>query len=110
MLCIKDTTVRSAHFIASGKHDPHFIVSGKESEGVSHLNMSDSLRPHQASLSMGLSRQEYWSGLPFPSPGDLLIQGWNQGLLHCRQTPCHLTTRKALASRGPRSHLEGEDT
>ena len=26
---------------------------------------------YQASLSMGLSRQEYWSRLPFPSPGDL---------------------------------------
>ena len=26
---------------------------------------------YQASLSMGFSRQEYWSGLPFPSPGDL---------------------------------------
>ena len=26
---------------------------------------------HQASPSMGFSRQEYWSGLPFPSPGDL---------------------------------------
>ena len=26
---------------------------------------------HQASLSMGFSRQEYWSGLPFPSPVDL---------------------------------------
>ena len=26
---------------------------------------------HQAFLSMGLSRQEYWSGLPGPSPGDL---------------------------------------
>ena len=26
---------------------------------------------HQATLSMGFSRQEYWSGLPFPSPGDL---------------------------------------
>ena len=26
---------------------------------------------HQASLSMGFSRQEYWSGLSFPSPGDL---------------------------------------
>ena len=26
---------------------------------------------HQAHLSMGFSRQEYWSGLPFPSPGDL---------------------------------------
>ena len=26
---------------------------------------------HQAPLSMGFSTQEYWSGLPFPSPGDL---------------------------------------
>ena len=26
---------------------------------------------HKAPLSMGFSRQEYWSGLPFPSPGDL---------------------------------------
>ena len=26
---------------------------------------------YQASLSMGFARQEYWSGLPFPSLGDL---------------------------------------
>ena len=26
---------------------------------------------HQTSLSMGLSRQEYWRGLPCPPPGDL---------------------------------------
>ena len=26
---------------------------------------------HQATLSMGFSRQEYWNGLPFPSPEDL---------------------------------------
>ena len=26
---------------------------------------------HQAPLSMGFPRQEYWSGLPSPSPGDL---------------------------------------
>jgi len=26
---------------------------------------------YQASPSMGFSRQEYWRGLPFPSPGDL---------------------------------------
>ena len=26
---------------------------------------------YQVPLSMGFSRQEYWSGLPFPSPGDL---------------------------------------
>ena len=34
----------------------------------------------QAPLSMGFSRQEYWSGLPIPSPGDLLDSGirWTQ--------------------------------
>ena len=26
---------------------------------------------HQAPQSMGFPRQEYWSGLPFPPPGDL---------------------------------------
>ena len=26
---------------------------------------------HQAPLSLGFFRQEHWSGLPFPSPGDL---------------------------------------
>ena len=30
---------------------------------------------HQAPPSMGFSRQEYWSGLPFPSAGDLLNLG-----------------------------------
>ena len=29
----------------------------------------------QAPLYMGFSRQEYWSGLPFPSPGDLSDTG-----------------------------------
>ena len=37
--------------------------------------MSDSAQPrtaaHQAPLSMGFSRQESWSGLPFPAPRDL---------------------------------------
>ena len=35
-------------------------------------------------MSMGFSRQEYWSGVPFSSPGDLPTQGLNLGLLHCR--------------------------
>ena len=34
---------------------------------------------YQASLSMGFSRQEYWSGLPFPSPGDLPDPGTEPG-------------------------------
>ena len=39
---------------------------------------------HQAPLSMGFCRQEYWSVLPFPSPGDLPYPGLNLHLLHCR--------------------------
>ena len=46
-----------------------------ESESVSHSIVRLFATPrtvaHQASLSMELSRQEYWSGLPFPTPGDL---------------------------------------
>ena len=34
---------------------------------------------HQAPLSMGFSRQEYWSGLPFPSPEDLPNTGIEPG-------------------------------
>ena len=41
---------------------------------------------HQAPLSMGFSRQEYWSGLPFPSPGNLPNPGIKLGLPHWRQT------------------------
>ena len=37
---------------------------------------------HQASLSMGFLRQEYWSGLPCPPPGDLLIPGTEPTSLH----------------------------
>ena len=33
----------------------------------------------QAPLSMGFSRQEYWSGFPFPSPGDLPDSGIEPG-------------------------------
>ena len=38
---------------------------------------------YQAPPSMGFSRQEYWSGLPFPSPGDLPdpgIEPWSPAL------------------------------
>ena len=37
---------------------------------------------HQAPLHLGFPRQEYWSGLPLPSPGDLSDQGLNPHLLH----------------------------
>ena len=43
------------------------------------------------SLSTGFSRQEYCSGLPFPSPRIFPTQGSNPGLLHCRQILYHLS-------------------
>ena len=56
------------------------LVSGvQQSESVSHSVVFDFVTPwtvaRQSPLSMGFSRQEYWSGLPFPSPGDLLHPG-----------------------------------
>ena len=40
---------------------------------LSHVRLFATSRTvaHQAPLSMRFSRQEHWSGLPFPSPGDL---------------------------------------
>ena len=47
------------------------------------LTLCDSMTvARQAPLSMGFSRQEYWSGLPCPPPEDIP----NPGLPHCRQT------------------------
>ena len=41
--------------------------------------------PLGSSVHGDFSRQEYWSGLPCFLPGDLPTQGFNPGLLHCRQ-------------------------
>ena len=51
-------------------------ISRLKNESISHSVMSclfvtPRTIAHQAPLSMGFSRQEYWSGLPFPPPGDL---------------------------------------
>ena len=48
---------------------------------------------HQAPLSIELSRQEYWSRLPFSTPGNLSNPGSNLCLLHCQADSlplCHL--------------------
>ena len=50
---------------------------------VSRLVMSDSVTPwtvaDQAALSMEFPRQDHWSGLPFPTPGDPLNPGIESG-------------------------------
>ena len=54
----------------------------------------------QAPLSMGFSRQEYWSGLPFLLQGIFLTQGLNPGLLHCRQIPYCLNHQESTKKEG----------
>ena len=52
---------------------------------------------HQVPLFMEFSRPEHWSGLPFPSPGDLPNQGLNPGLPHCGQILYCLSRRGSTA-------------
>ena len=62
---------------------------------LNHSVMPDSAMPwtvaQQAPLSMGFSRQEYWSRLPFLLQEIFLTQRSNPGLLHCRQILYHLS-------------------
>ena len=67
-----------------------------ESESLSCSVMSNSLWPlwtvaQEAPLSMEFSRQEYWSGLTFPSPGYLPDPGIEPCFPHCRQILYHLS-------------------
>ena len=51
----------------------HFLKREKVFGAQWHLTLCNPMdcSPPQAPLSVGFSRQEYWKGLPFPSPGDL---------------------------------------
>ena len=56
----------------NGSLDNHRIGEGKvKVKLLSHIFATPWTVAYQALRSMGFSRQEYWSGLPFPSPGDL---------------------------------------
>ena len=72
---------------------PHVITSvlnsGREKQSVyacvlSHVRLFATpwALALQAPLSMGFPKQEYWSGLPFPSPGHLPNPGIELGLLY----------------------------
>ena len=71
-----------------GRRTPWFGQwSGKKVKSLGRVQLFVTLWivAYQASPSMGFSRQEYWSGLPFPSPGDLPDPGSSPGPPHCRQ-------------------------
>ena len=82
---------------------------------MSRLFATPRTAAHQAPLSVEFSRQEYWSGLPFPSPGDLPSSGFKprspalQAILYCLS---HLFRRKPdgwIERRGPWWHLTPPD-
>ena len=50
----------------------------------------------QSPLSMGFPRQEYWSGLPYPFPGDLPDPGIELSSPALQVDCLHLATRKPL--------------
>ena len=54
----------------------------------------------QAPLSTGFSRQEYWSGLPFPSLGIFPTQGSNPGLHNHWQILYHLSPLGIIGPTG----------
>ena len=58
-----------------------------------YLTLGDPMdcRPAKFFCPWGFSRQEYWSGLPFPLQGIFLTQGMNPGGLHCRPFPYQLS-------------------
>ena len=75
---------------------------------VSRSVPPNSLRPHglqptRLLCPWGFSRQGYWSGLPFPPPGDLPDSGIEPGFLHCRQILYNLSCQQSLTSA--KSHL-----
>ena len=47
------------------------VCAHAQSLGCVQIFMTPWIVAHQTPLSMGFSRQEYWSGLPCPPPGDL---------------------------------------
>ena len=66
--------------------------SVSQNERVSHSVVSDPMDcvARQAPRSMGFSRPKYWSGSHSLFQGIFPIQGWNLGLLHCREILYHL--------------------
>ena len=59
--------------------------------GFSRVRLFVNCGPPGSSVRGISPRQEYWSGLPFPSPGALLTQGLNPHLLNRRWILSHLS-------------------
>ena len=87
----------------------HACICGQSLSGVLHFVITWPVA-RQAPLCRGFSRPEYWSGLPFPSPGELPDPGMEPGLLHWQADavpPSHLgspTSRTIPVPHSMQSH------
>ena len=72
--------MKHTHFKEEEKLKIFFLMK-VEVKSLSHVRLFETTctAAYQALPSMGFSRQEYWSGLPFPSPGDLPNPGIKPG-------------------------------
>ena len=73
-------TLKTCLFVSLMKTHTLLLMRGRKERKVKSLSRvqlfaTPGTVAYQAPLSMGSSRREYWSGLPFPSPGDLLDPG-----------------------------------
>ena len=103
------------HSNTMGTSNQLYNKTGIESPSISSVvyfvcsvRMSYSLQPRQAPLAMGFSRQEYWSGVPCPPPGDLLTQGssprhWCRS---CSLKPCYQECSEDGSSNATREPVE----
>ena len=62
------------------------LLVGYDVRSLSRVRLFETPRTvaYEAPPSMGFSKQAYWNGLLFPSPGDLPDPGTEPGLSHCR--------------------------
>ena len=74
---------------------PYIFVKPLKSLSCVRLFVTPWTVAYHAPPSMGFSRQEYWSGCHFLLQEFFPTQGWNPGLLHCRQTLYHLSYQES---------------
>ena len=68
--CVSHITGRLFTTESPGK-SLHYVAVATQSLSCVQLCVAPQTVAHRAPLFMGFPRQEYWSGLPFPTPGDL---------------------------------------
>ena len=80
------------------------LAESSQCESLTHVQLCTTpwALAHQAPLSMGSSRQEHWSGFPFPSPGDLPNPGIEPGSPALQADSLPSATREASGCpKGP---------